>query len=83
MKTLRAFILLYILAVVIALPLYFIRDGVIIQSTEDKIFEVLTASVPVFVILCLLYILIKIIRKTAKKIKKKKPSVGEGLDGNN
>lgn len=75
---LKRFFKLIVLSVIIAIGLFFINSDVIVTTWVDKIFEIVLLTIPVFIILCLLYFANRALVKTVKGIKKKKPSQEEG-----
>jgi hypothetical protein len=80
MKTFKRLFLLLIASVIIAIALFFVNSDVIITSWAGKISEVVFLTIPVFIILSILYFVNRALVKTVKGIKKKKPSDKEGLN---
>ena len=79
MKSFRRFFRLLILSIVIAIVYYFfVLDNVIKSSFSTKVGEIVVVTIPVFVIVVLLYIVGRIILKSAKGISKKNLPNQEG-----
>lgn len=79
MKSFRRFFQLLILSVVIAIVYYFfVLDNVVKSSFSTKIGEIVVVTIPVFVIVVLLYVVARIILKSAKGISKKNLPNQEG-----
>lgn len=70
MKTLRRLFVLYILSLAMATGLFFINSTVITYTFEDTIFEILFLSIPVLIIVLLLYFINRSIVKRVKGTKK-------------
>ncbi|NDI99410.1 hypothetical protein GWA97_10025 [Flavobacterium sp. LaA7.5] len=83
MKTLRNLFLIYILSFITAVGSTFINDTLIVSYTfADRVLEAAFISIPVFIVLALLYAIMRLTMKTAKATKKKKPPVKEGFEKN-
>lgn len=67
-----------IISIIIATSLFFINRSVIVSSWTDNILEVGVITMPVFILLTLVYFINRALIKTVKKLKKKKPSGEEG-----
>ena len=79
MKPFRKFLQLLLLSIVIAVIYYtFILDNVIKSSFSTKVGEVVVVTIPIFVIVVLLYGVGRIILKSAKGISKKNLPNQEG-----
>ncbi len=75
MKTLRRLIVIYLLSLAIAIGFFFINNTKLIASgTKEKVFEILFISIPVFIIVTLLYFINRAVVKAVRGIKIKKPS---------
>ncbi len=79
MKIAKRLVLLYIIALLISSSLLFINSNVVVSNWHTRVYEVLTVSLPVFLVILVIYTIIRAISKTAKGIKNKKPSDREGL----
>lgn len=75
---LKRFLKLTVLSIIIATGLFFINSGVIVTTWVGILFEIILLTIPVLIILYLLYFANRALVKTAKGIKKKKPSQEEG-----
>lgn len=81
MKTLRRFLVLIVVSLVIATGLFFINSNVILKSSFfDKIAEVVFLAIPVFIVITILYYANRALVRSVKGFKNKKPSQGEGLN---
>ena len=79
MKSFRRFFQLLIVSIVIAIVYYFfVLDNVIKSSFSTKIGEIVVVTIPVFIIVVLLYVVGRIIVKSAKGISKKNLPNQEG-----
>jgi hypothetical protein len=79
MKTVRNLFLIYILSFIAAIGSTFINDTLVVNyKTGDRLAEAALISIPVFVVLSLLYIINRLLVKTLRAVKKKKPSGTEG-----
>lgn len=79
MKSFRRFFQLLILSIVIAIEYYFfVLDNVVKSSFSTKVGEIVVVTIPVFVIVVLLYVVGRIIVKSAKGISKKNLPNQEG-----
>ncbi|WP_297334384.1 hypothetical protein [Flavobacterium sp.] len=79
MKTVRNLFLIYILSFITAVGSTFINDTLVVNyRLEDRLTEAALISIPVFLVLSLLYIVNRLVVKTLKAVKKKKPSGTEG-----
>ena len=79
MKSFRRFFQLLIVSIVIAIVYYFfVLDNVIKSSFSTKVGEIVVVTIPVFVIVVLLYVVGRIIVKSAKGISKKNLPNQEG-----
>lgn len=80
MKTVRALFFIYILSYAAAIGSTFINNDLIVSySLSDRITEAAFVSIPVFIVLSLLYAIIRMVIITVRAVKNKKPSGGEGL----
>jgi len=79
MKTFRKLLGLLVVSVMIAIGLFFINSSVIISSFSDKVSEVLFLTLPVFIVLAILFYVNRALVRTVKSVRNKKPSAGEGL----
>ncbi|WP_159799605.1 hypothetical protein [Flavobacterium sp. MK4S-17] len=82
MKTIKRLFVIYILSLIIASAVLFINRDIVVSGWDDKLFEVAFLSLPVFVVLLLLYTISKILLKTSRAIqnKNKRPSRPEDLN---
>jgi len=79
MKSFRRFFQLLIVSIVIAIVYYFfVLDNVVKSSFSTKVGEIVVVTIPVFVIVVLLYVVGRIIIKSAKGISKKNLPNKEG-----
>ena len=79
MKPFRKFLQLLLLSIVIAVIYYtFILDNVIKSSFSTKVGEVVVVTIPIFIIVVLVYGVGRIILKSAKGISKKNLPNQEG-----
>lgn len=78
MKKINRFFLLLILSVIIAIGLFFINSNVITTTWVGKMAEIGFLTIPVFIVVALLYYANRALVKTVKGISKKKPSQKEG-----
>lgn len=78
MKTLKRFFVLLLVSVIIAIALFFVNSDVIVTTWVGKISEVVFLTIPVFIVVSILYMVNRALVKTVKGIKKKKPSQQEG-----
>ena len=79
MKPFRKFLQLLLISIVIAVIYYtFILDNVIKSSFSTKVGELIVVTIPIFVIVVLLYGVGRIILKSAKGISKKNLPGKEG-----
>lgn len=69
----RLFTLL-LLSVAISAALFFINSSVIENSWADKISEIAVLTIPIFIVVCLLYYINGAIVKKVRGVAKKKPS---------
>lgn len=79
MKLLKKLLLILVLSVAIATGLFFVNSHVIKSVWQDDVLEIAFITLPVFILLSLLYFVNRTLFKTVKKIKKKKPSGQEGF----
>lgn len=77
MNTLKRFLIIGVISLMIATGMFFINSNVIVTSFGDKVAEIFFTAVPVFMIIAILYYVNRALVKTVKGIKNKKPS-GEG-----
>lgn len=77
MKAFRKIFVLALVSILIATGLFFINSSVVKTSFGDKVGEIVFLSVPVFIVLLILYFVNRALVKSVKGIKNKKPS-GEG-----
>ena len=80
MKTFRKLLGLLVISVIIAIGLFFINSTVIVNSFSDKVAEILFLTLPVFIVLAILFYVNRALVRTVKSVRNKKPSTGEGLD---
>ena len=80
MKTLRRFLVMGLLSLIIATGLFFINSNVIVTGFFDKVAEIFFTAVPVFIIITILYYVNRALVRSVKSIKNKKPSDEEGFD---
>ena len=73
MKLIRRLVLLYMIALLISSSLFFINSDVVVSNWHTRVYEVITVSIPVFLVILLLYAIIKAISKGARAVKKQKP----------
>lgn len=78
MKTINRLFVLVIVSVVIAIGLFFINSNVIATTWVGKIAEIGFLTIPVFIVVALLYYANRALVRTVKGIAKKKPSQQEG-----
>ncbi len=78
MKKISRFFVLLIISIVIAIGLFFINSSVITTTWVGKIAEIGFLTIPVFIVVTLLYYANRALVKTVKGISKKKPSQQEG-----
>lgn len=74
MKTLRRFLVMGLLSLIIATGLFFINSTVIVTDFVDKVAEIFFTAIPVFIIIAILYYVNRALVKSLKGIKNKKPS---------
>lgn len=74
MKTLRRFLVMGLLSLIIATGLFFINSTVIVNGFVDKVAEIFFTAIPVFIIIAILYYVNRALVKSVKGIKNKKPS---------
>ena len=74
MKTFRRIALLLLISLIIASGLFFVNHKIIATSFGDKIIEILITTIPVFIIVSLLYFINRAVVRSVKSIKTKKPS---------
>ena len=83
MKTVRILLLIYILSFLCALGISFVNDTLVVgYELQDRLIEAAIVAIPVFIVLTLLYVIIRLAVKATKAVKKKKPSTNEGLEKN-
>ncbi|WP_317501359.1 hypothetical protein [Flavobacterium sp. DG1-102-2] len=80
MKTFRKLLGLLVVSVMIAIGLFFINSSVIVSSFSDKVSEILFLTLPVFIVLAILFYVNRALVRTVKSVRNKKPSAGEGLN---
>lgn len=78
MKKISRFFVLLIISIIIAIGLFFINSSVITTTWVGKIAEIAFLTIPVFIVVALLYYANRALVKTVKGISKKKPSQQEG-----
>lgn len=78
MKTLRRLLVLFIVSVIIASAIYFMSDDVVVSSWATKIGEIGAVTVPVFIVVALLYFINRVVVKSVKGIAKKSLPKKEG-----
>ena len=64
----------------IAIGLFFINSNVIVSTFSQKISEILFLTLPVFIVLAILFYVNRALVRTVKSVRNKKPSAGEGLN---
>lgn len=79
MKLLKNFLVILVLSAAIATGVFFINSHVIKSVWQDDVLEITFITIPIFIVLSLLYFVNRALFKTVKRIKKKKPSGGEGF----
>jgi len=80
MKTFRKLLGLLLISVMIAIGLFFINSNVIVSTFSQKISEILFLTLPVFIVLAILFYVNRALVRTVKSVRNKKPSTGEGLN---
>jgi len=80
MKTFRKLLGLLLISVMIAIGLFFINSNVIVSTFSQKISEILFLTLPVFIVLAILFYVNRALVRTVKSVRNKKPSAGEGLN---
>ncbi|MHA3788263.1 hypothetical protein ACX0HA_08655 [Flavobacterium hauense] len=79
MKIFRRLMFLAAISFVIALGLFFINSNIIVKSSfADKLGEIVFMTIPVFIIVSLVYFANRALVRSVKGLKNKKPSQGEG-----
>jgi hypothetical protein len=71
MKFTRAVLLFAIVSIALSGLIYFINPGTIINSWTDKLMEVGTVALIIFIFLLILYIILKMALKSAMAVRKK------------
>ncbi len=80
MRTIRALFFIYILSYAAAIGSTFINNDLIVSySFADRILEAAFISIPVFIVLSLLYAVIRMVMITIRAVKNKKPSGDKGF----
>lgn len=79
MEIFRRLLFLGAISLVIATGLFFINSSVIVKSSfTDKLGEIIFLTIPVFIVVFLVYYANKALVRSVKGLKNKKPSQGEG-----
>jgi len=79
MKSLSRFFQLLIISIIIAIVYYFFMlDNVVKSSFITKIGEIIVVTIPIFVIVVLLYLVARVVKRSASKISKKNLPDKEG-----
>ncbi|TRW22084.1 hypothetical protein FMM05_19240 [Flavobacterium zepuense] len=80
MKTIKRLFVLFIISLAIALVYYFTADDVVVSSWSTKVGEVIAVTVPVFILISLLYFVNRAMVRSVKGMAKKSPPKKEGQD---
>jgi len=80
MTTIKRLFVLFIISLAIALIYYFTSDDVVVSSWSTKIGEIVFVTIPVFILISLLYFVNRAVVKSVKGIAKKSPPKKEGQD---
>jgi len=80
MKTIKRLFVLFIISLAIALIYYFTADDVVVSSWSTKVGEIVAITVPVFILISLLYFVNRAVVRSVRGITKKSPPKKEGQD---
>jgi hypothetical protein len=70
----KRLLVLLLLSVAISVALFFINSSVIESTWADKISEIGVLTIPIFILVCLLYYINRAMVRKVRGIAKKKPS---------
>ncbi len=78
MKSLRTVLLFAVLSFAISGLFYYVTEGTVVATWQDKLMEIATVAVIIFVVLLIIYIIAKSAVKSAMALRKKKPPQNGG-----